>query len=128
MGRLINSRYALRIDPRRASLLSLKDPSYCSVTSPVGIIVNDSRHSEWLKKVRDLRGRCQHADVEHVVVAAEGPYARRGQPVIPPEYYWQTPSRALPIVSYAQEAVQAAEETLLAVVAAVLSAPANPLI
>ena len=126
IGRLINSRYAVGIDPpTRASLLSLKNR--CSATSPIAAVVNDPRHNDWLKKVRDLRGRCQHADVEHVIVAAEGPYARRGQPVIPPDYYWQTPPRALPIVNYAQEAVQAAEDTLLAVIAAVVSAPKNPL-
>lgn len=125
MGRLINTRYGVGIDPKRASLLSLKN--FCAATSPLSAVVNDPRHNDWLRKVRDLRGRCQHADVEHVVVAAEGPYARRGQPVIPPDYYWQTPPRALPIVNYSLEATQAAEDTLLAVIAAVIAAPLNPL-
>ena len=126
MGRLINSRYALNIDPKRASLLSLKN--VCSATSPIGAVVNDPTHNDWLKKVRDLRGRCQHADIEHVLVAAEGPYARRGQPVIPLPYCWQTPLRALPIVDYSHEVVQAAEATLLAVINAVAIAPNSPLI
>jgi hypothetical protein len=126
MGRLINLRYALGIDPRKASLLSLKN--HCSASSPLAVVVNDPKHNDWLKKVRELRGRCQHADVESVVVAAAGPYARRGQPVIPSLYCWQTPPTALPILNYAQEAVQAAEATLLAVIASVLQAPSNPLI
>lgn len=126
MGRLINSRYSLGINPLRASLLSLKN--HCSVTSPIGGVINDPRHSDWLRKVRDLRGRCQHADVEHVLLAAEGPYASRGQPLIPVAYSWYTPPRATPIVKFAREAVQAAEETLLAVVSAVASAPLNPMV
>jgi len=126
MGRLINLRYAVGVDPRKASLLSLKN--HCSPTSPLAGVVNDARHNDWLKKVRDLRGRCQHADVEHVVVAVESSYARRGQPVIPSGYDWQTPPRALAILDYAQAAAQAAEDTVLAVIAAVLAAPNNPLI
>jgi hypothetical protein len=126
MGRLINLRYAVGVDPRKASLLSLKN--HCAATSPLAGVVNDSKHNDWLKKVRDLRGRCQHADVEHVVVAIESSYARRGQPVIPSHYDWQTPPRALPILDYAQAAVLAAEDTVLAVITAVLAAPANPLI
>lgn len=125
MGRLINLRYAVGVDPKKASLLSLKN--YCSPTSPLAGVVNDARHNDWLKKVRDLRGRCQHADVEHVVVATESSYARRGQPVIPSGYDWQTPPRALPILDYAQAAAQSAENTVIAVIAAVLAAPSNPL-
>jgi hypothetical protein len=125
MGRLINCRYVLGLDPKSASLLSLKNHSL--PTSPIGNVVNDPRHNDWLKRVRDLRGRCQHADVENVVVAAEGPYARRGQPIIPATYSWDTPPAPLPIVTFAQEAVVAAEDTLLAVVHAIVSAPQNPL-
>lgn len=125
MGRLINCRYAIGLDPKAASLLSLKNHSV--PTSPIGTVVNDPRHNEWLKRVRDLRGRCQHADVENVVVAAEGPYARRGQPVVPATYCWHTPPTPLPIVSFAQEAVLAAEDTLVAVIHAIVSAPLNPL-
>jgi hypothetical protein len=126
MSRLINARYGAGIAQRQASLLSLKGA--CTTTSPLGTVINDPLHTGWLLKVRDLRGRCQHADIESVLVAAEGPYARRGQPVIPPYYYWKSPQRALPILDYAQEAAQAAEDTLLAVVTAVVSAPTNPLI
>ena len=125
MGRLINTRYAVGIDPKRASLLSLKN--HCAAASPLAAVVNDPRHNNWLKKVRELRGRCQHADIESVVIAAAGPYVRRGQPAIPDMYCWQTPPKAVPIVDYSQEAVQAAADTLLAVIAAVISKPDNPL-
>lgn len=126
MGRLLNSRYQLHIPERQASLLSLKDPNRCSPASPIGLVVNDTRYTEWLVKVRDLRGRCQHADIDHALVGAEGPYSRRGEPFIRQDYYWQTPPKHVPLVSYVQEAALAAEETLLAVIAAVLRAPLNP--
>jgi hypothetical protein len=126
MGRLINSRYAIGIHPRRASLLSLKN--YCSAASPLFAVVNDPVHNDWLGKIRDLRGRCQHADVEHVLVTAEGPYSRRGQPLIPDSYCWRSPPIAMPIVDYSQQAAQAAEDTLLAVISAVIAAPSNPLV
>lgn len=125
MGRLINTRYALGIDPMRASLLALKN--HCAATSPIYGVVNDARHYEWLRRVRDLRGRCQHADVEHVLVTPEGTYARRGQPIIPSAYCWHAIPRAMPIVDYSQDALNSAEQTLLAVISAVIAAPNNPL-
>jgi hypothetical protein len=125
MGRLINRRYSGGIPSKQASLLSLKN--CCDLTSPLGAIVYDPMHNDWLLKVRELRGECQHADVENVVIAVAGPYARRGQPTIPDKYCWHTPPKALPIVDYSQEAAQAAERTLLAVIAAVISKPDNPL-
>lgn len=126
MGRLLRARYQLQIPERKASLLSLKDPNQCVPTSPIGVVVNDTRYTEWLVKVRDLRGRCQHADIDHALLGAEGPYSRRGEPFIRQDYYWQTPSRHVPLITYGQEAALAAEDTLLAVIAGVLRAPQNP--
>lgn len=126
MGRLLRARYQLQIPERGASLLSLKDPNQCVPTSPIGLVVNDTRYTEWLVKVRDLRGRCQHADIDHALLGAEGPYSRRGEPFIRQDYYWQTPPKHVPLIAYGQEAALAAEETLLAVIAAVLRAPQNP--
>lgn len=126
MGRLLNARYQLQIPERQASLLSLKDPNRCVPASPIGQVVNDVRYTEWLVKVRNLRGRCQHADIDHALLGAEGPYSRRGEPIIPQNYYWQTPPRPVPLIAYGQEAALAAEDTLLAVIAAVLRAPQTP--
>lgn len=128
MGRLLNSRYQLQIHERKASLISLKDPNRCVPASPIGLVVNDTRHTEWIVKVRDLRGRCQHADIDHALLGAEGPYSRRGEPFIRQDYYWQTPPKHVPLITYGQEAALAAEDTLLAVIAAVLQAPQNPCI
>ncbi len=127
-GRLLNSRYQLQIPERQASLLSLKDPNRCVPTSPIGQVVNDARYTEWLVKVRDLRGRCQHADVDHALLGAERPYSQRGEPFILQNYYWQTPPKHVPLITYGEEAALAAEETLLAVIAAVVRAPQNPFI
>lgn len=128
MGRLLNARYQLQIPERQASLLSLKDPNRCLPTSPIGLVVNDTRYTEWLIKVRDLRGRCQHADIDHALFGAEGPYSRRGEPFVQDSYYWQVPPKHMPLVAYGQEAALAAEDTLLAVIAGVLRAPQNPCI
>ena len=62
LGRLVNLTYSLRINPRRASLLAVRDQ--CIATSSLGVVLHDVQYTDWLYKVRDLRGRCQHADVE----------------------------------------------------------------
>jgi hypothetical protein len=90
------------------------------------VVVNDPRYTDWLVKVRELRGRCQHADIDHALFGAEGPYSRRGEPLIRQDYYWLTPQKHMPLVTYGQEAALAAEDTLLAVIAAVLRAPHDP--
>ena len=83
-------------------------------------------YTEWLQRVRDLRGRCQHADVEEVLTSNAGPYARRGQPAIDQNYCWRVPPVQMPIATFVREAVDAADDALTAVVGAILAAPQNP--
>ena len=61
-GRLVNAAYLLGIDPRQASLFAVRDR--CSASSSLGKVLQDAGYTEWLRKVRQLRGRCQHADIE----------------------------------------------------------------
>ncbi len=67
LGRLVNLAYSLGIDPKRASILAVRDR--CSPTSSLGLVLNDVQHTDWLLKVRDLRGRCQHADVDEILTS-----------------------------------------------------------
>ena len=125
LARLVNLVYMLGIDPRRASLLAVRDK--CALTSPLGLILYDARHTDWLKKVRDLRGRCQHADIEEVLTLPTGSYANRRQPCIDATYSWVNPSQLTLIVSYAQQAAAAAEDCIVATMTAIVGAPANPI-
>ncbi len=124
LGRVVNLAYNLGICPKRASLLAVRDK--CTATSSLGNVLNSPQNMEWLKRMRDLRGRCQHADVEEVLASGSGPYSRRGQPYIDQAYSWSNPARHTPIVSYSQEAVKAAEDCLVAVIAGIVVAPGNP--
>lgn len=125
LGRLVRVANDPSLDPRGASLLAVRDR--CAVTSALGTVLYDPRHTDWLRKVRELRGRCQHAEIEGVLVSEAGPYARREQPYIDQTYSWSNPARHTPILSYAEEASQAAEDCLVAAIAGIISAPTNPL-
>ena len=125
LARLVNLAYSMGIDPKRASLLAIR--AQCTSTSSLGAILNDPQCTDWLKKVRDMRGRCQHADVEDVLTSSAEPYARRSQPYVDRAYCWWTPVQATLIVSYAQQATQAAESCMVAATTAILAAPENPI-
>ena len=124
-GRLVNSAYALDIDPRKASLFAVRDR--CSASSSLGTVLWDASHTEWLRKVRDLRGRCQHADIEEILSLRPGAFSRRGEPQVAPAYSWRTPARQMSIVAYAQDAVQAADLCLDAAIEGILASPDSPI-
>lgn len=125
IARALNLAYSLGIDERRTSLFAVRDK--CAVTSALGVALYDSQNTEWLKKVRELRGTCQHADVESVLTAEAAPYSKRAQPLVVDAYSWSTPPQATRIVQYAKDAVVAAENCMLAVMTAITTAPANPI-
>ena len=125
LGRLINVAYSLGLDPRRASLLSVRDA--CTPTSSLGVILHDVQHTDWLRKVRELRGRCQHADVEEILTTRAGALSRRGEPYVDQAYSWRSPAQSTSIVVYAQEAMQAADCCLEAALLGILANPASPL-
>ncbi len=125
LGRLVNSAYGLNIDPKRASLLAVRD--ICTASSTLGAVLHNPQNTDWLRKVRDLRGRCQHADIEEVLTSETSPYSQRGQPFVEVAYCWNVPVRPMLVLDYAEEALVAAENSLLAAMAAILSAPTNPI-
>jgi hypothetical protein len=125
LGRLVNLGYGLQLDPRRSSLFAVRDA--CNPNSALGLVLLDPQHTDWLSKVRDLRGRCQHADVEDILTSTGAPLGRRGQPNVGSAYSWRSPAQDTPLVSYAQEAIQAAERCLDAAISAIVNNAANPL-
>lgn len=126
-GRLINMGFSLGIDERKASVLSVRDR--CSPTSPLGTVLHDGARMGWLKVVRELRGRCQHADVDDAVTTTGGRYATRGQPIIHRDHCWQVPPVDTEIVRYGQDAAAATERCLSDASRAVIATcPANPLV
>jgi hypothetical protein len=124
LGRLLNLAYTLGLDPRRASLRAVRDQ--CTATSSLGVVLHDQQYTGWLIKVRDLRGRCQHADVEDTLVNSAAPLGRRQQPVVDQAYCWKSPAQPTPLAVYAQEALNATVACVDASIRAVLANPSNP--
>ena len=100
-GRLVNAAYALGIDPRKASLFAVRDQ--CSASSSLGTVLWDASHTEWLRKVRDLRGRCQHAGSIQFTPGVGIAPERTGNDRI--EYPRQKHVRQLPVTISARTAV-----------------------
>ena len=123
-GRLVNTAYRLGIEPRRASLFAVRDR--CSASSSLGTVLQNVHHTEWLRKVRELRGRCQHADIEEILALRSGAFSRRGEPHVDPAYSWRTPAQPTSIVAYAQDAAQAADVCLDAAIGGILACPSSP--
>ena len=125
LGRLVNRAYDLGIDPRRASLLAIGDQ--CLPTSSLGLVLNDVQYTDWLRKVRELRGRCQHADIEDVLRSRTQALSRRSEPYVDQAYSWRSPARPTALLTYAREAARAADACLDASIAAILANTANPM-
>jgi hypothetical protein len=123
-GRVINAVYGLGQQRNQASLLAVR--GRCKPTSPLGQVLHDPQHCEWLKVVKALRGRCQHEDVEEVLLNPAGVYSRRAQPLVPKQYCWLTPAADLPVSAFADAAAEAAVTTLVASTNAVIASPMNP--
>jgi hypothetical protein len=124
LGRLVNGVYGLGIRERQASLLAVRDQ--CKRTSALGAVLHDPSLMGWLQAVAELRGRCQHADVEEVLATNAAIYAQRMSPVVRDDYCWKTPKVDTPIAVYAHEAMEAAETMLVAAVSAIAASPNNP--
>ena len=124
LGRLIRRAYELPIEKeRQANLFAIQEN--CTTSSSLGLVLHDPQYTEWLRKVRALRGRCQHNDVEEVL-SIRGTYACRGEPIVDQEYSWRTPPQETPIVAYSSAATKAAKDCIVAVVAAIEACPIDP--
>jgi len=124
LGRLLNRAYQLEIEKERASLLAVRDK--CAVGSTLGVVLHAPQYTGWIRKVKMLRGDCQHEEVEEMLIAPARPYACRGEPIIDQEYSWGDPPQQTPLIAYAAEATRAAKECIMAVVAAIEACPMNP--
>jgi len=125
LGRAINLAYGLNIPPRQASLIAIR--GQCNPVSVLGVVLNDPQYTDWLPKIRDLRGRCQHADVEEVLTTRAGALSRRGEPYAISNLEQEMSAALADSHAEAQEAVQAADVCLDAAIGAILTNPANPL-
>lgn len=125
LGRLVNLTYSLGIDPKKASLLAVREQ--CNAASSLGVILHDAQYTDWLRKMRDLRGRCQHADVEEILTTRAGALSRRGEPYVDQAYSWRSPAQSTSIVIYSQEGVQAADACLDAAIGGILANLASPM-
>ena len=123
-ARLMNVAYSLGINPRQSGLGAVRDK--CSPTSTLGVVLWNAHYTDWLQKLRDIRGRCQHADIAAVLIEATGSYSEHKQPHIDSAYDWQSPPMARLVVQYASDAMQKSEECLLAAIGGVLSTPHCP--
>jgi hypothetical protein len=125
LGRVLNLAYTLNLPPRQATLIAVR--GQCNPASPLGVVLHNSQLIEWLLKVRELRGRCQHADVEEVLITRAGALSRRGEPYVDRAYSWRTPAQSMSMGAYAQDAILAADSCLDAAIQGILINPSNPL-
>lgn len=123
-ARLVNGVYGLGLPERQASLHALREK--CSDGTPLGSVLRDGQHTAWLVSLKRLGGRCQHADIEEVLVNPPCCYGKRPEPLVPAAYSWQPTPTDLNVAAYGQLAVDAAEATLFAATRAILGNPTSP--
>jgi len=123
-ARLINVVYRLGLNERKANLFQVCES--CVPTSALGTVLKDKVHRTWLERVRDLRGRCQHADVEHILMTPAGNLGRRTEPHVPAAYCWHQYAVDMPVAAYAKASLDAAEATLFAASRAIVICTLDP--
>ncbi|MGB2987550.1 MAG: hypothetical protein WBE26_16925 [Phycisphaerae bacterium] len=109
LGRLLNSCFNLQIPDRQATLFAIRDKVK---GLPLGQVLADPTRTDWLKGVRELRGQCQHADLEDVLRHPSAVFGRCEEPCVPSKFLWSNPPRDTPVTEYAA-AVADKVETLL---------------
>ncbi len=85
LGRLLNLVYGLGMNQEAANLREVRDKveGHC----PVGLVLRDPLAFEWWDALRKIRGECQHAGVEHVLVPGSAATAAQlVEPVVRPEF------------------------------------------
>lgn len=109
LGRLLNLCFDLQIRQEQATLFAIRDKVKAS---PLGQVLADPTRTDWLKGVRELRGQCQHADLEDVLRHPSAVFGRCEEPCVPSKFLWSNPPRDTPVTEYAA-AVADKVETLL---------------
>jgi len=98
LGRLLNFCFDLQINDRGATLFAVRDKVKDSL---LGQVLADPTRMNWLKGVRELRGQCQHAELEEVLVDSSGVLGRCEEPCVPYKFVWSNPPRDTPVTEYA---------------------------
>ncbi len=106
LGRLLNVCFDLNIPERKVTLIAIRNKVEAS---PLGQVLADPRRMNWLKHVRELRGRCQHADLEDVLIHNCAAFGRSAEPCVPVDYMWLNRANDTPLTKYATDAVRCAE-------------------
>ncbi|MGB2987773.1 MAG: hypothetical protein WBE26_18045 [Phycisphaerae bacterium] len=109
LGRLLNLCFDLQIRQEQATLFAIRDKVKAS---PLGQVLADPTRMDWLKRVRELRGQCQHAELEKVLIDSSAVLGHREEPRVPSTFVWSNPPRDTPVTEYAA-AVADKVETLL---------------
>ena len=117
LGRLLNLCIELKIDERGATLFAIKKEVK---DSPLGQLLADPPRTAWLRRVRDLRGRCQHADLESVLNNPSRAYGGSEEPCIPVDYVWSNPANATPVTKYVAAVTDKAETLLCDCIAVIV--------
>lgn len=73
LARAVNLVYGLGQPERQVHLHKIKE--CVSVACPLGLLLGAADAFDWWDVLRDLRGTCQHAGVEHVLKLADAPSA-----------------------------------------------------
>lgn len=106
ISRAINLLCDLKIPEPQASLGRLArdgDPA-----TPLGSVISVPDALAWLEGLRRLRGRCQHADLENVVIRERGPLADSREPLVPDGY---APPAVVAPITVSDYATRASEWT-----------------
>lgn len=96
LGRLINRVYGLGIDEHRANLPGVANK--LNAKCPLGVPMYQEPGLQWMKPLRSLRGRCQHADLSEVLLQGYGSSAL--EPLVHRDYCLDG-TEGIPVSDYA---------------------------
>ncbi|MEK7466358.1 MAG: hypothetical protein AAB074_02995 [Planctomycetota bacterium] len=121
LSRILNDVYHLGLNPKGVNLFLIER----AISKPCAIKNHlvDPGTLGWLNRIRDLRGRCQHADLESVIVQGKGPIANLPEPFIPAEFRWDGVLDDESISSFAAKARDSANQAVLKIVALLKTSP-----
>ncbi len=117
LGRLLNLCFHLQILEKQATLFAIRDKVK---GSPLGHILADPTRVDWLKRVRELRGQCQHAELEDVLFRPSGVLGRCEEPCVRSTFALSNPPRDTKVTEYAAAVTDKAETLLCDCIAVIV--------
>lgn len=123
LGRTLNACYGLGIPARQANLFKVR--AGCTAGSALHRLLDDSARTEWLTKTRELRGRCQHADVVQVLQRRDSALGASVEPLVPAEYDWRAPPQDRELSDYSRELLSVGERFIVDCVEVIINDPLN---